>query len=288
MRARSFEAGETQGLKPGGASHLTLDNYAFLQRYIYDESGIVIDADKQYLLESRLLPIMREHEIESLNDLAKLLRTSPSVQLGGLVVEAMTTNETLFFRDPVLFESLRDEVLPQMFAVLRGARKLRIWSAAASTGQEAYSMAMLLLEMGKGKDDVEIVATDLSRAVLERAREGRYNQFEINRGLSATHLKKHFIKTGTEWQLASTVREMVRFEQLDLRRNCRFLGNFDIILCRNVLIYFDNETKKQILTTIREALTPEGLLVLGCAETIINIHSGFQRRLIEQSSFYTR
>ncbi len=174
-----------------------------------------------------------------------------------------------------------------MLSRLDGGRKLRVWSAASSTGQEDYSMAMTLLDMGKGKDQVEIVATDLSRAVLDRAREGRYNQFEINRGLKPGHLKTYFTPVGTDWQLVDEVRDLVRFEQLDLRRNLRFMGSFDMVLCRNVLIYFDTETKTQILSAIREVLCPEGVLVLGCAETIINVHNGYQRKMVGQSTVYT-
>lgn len=268
------------------AATLSSKNYAFLQQYIHSESGIVIEGDKQYLLESRLMPILREHRIDSLDALSGLLASRSSASLSKLVIEAMTTNETLFFRDTAMFEALRKEVLPSLFERIHEKRRLRIWSAAASSGQEAYSLAMMLTEMGKSKSDVEILGTDLSSQVLDRAREGKYAQFEVNRGLPAVYLMKYFTRTGLDWRLKDEIRSMIRFEQLDLRRDFRFLGSFDLILCRNVLIYFDTQTKTKIVDRIRNLLSPGAMLVLGCAETVINVHSGFQRKAIGQSTFY--
>lgn len=265
---------------------LSRSNYVILQRYIYAESGIVIDDDKQYLLEARLLPIVREHNLESLDALALRLMAKSGTPLAQLVVEAMTTNETLFFRDSAMFEALRLHVFPALFAGTGRQRKIRIWSAAASTGQEAYSIAMLLLEMGKSSRDVEILGTDLSTQVLARAREGRYPQFDINRGLPASYLMKYFIRSGLDWQLQDQVKGMVRFQPLDLRRDFRSLGSFDLILCRNVLIYFDTPTKTKIVDLIRSLLSPGAMLALGCAETVLNIHSGFKRVSFGHSAFY--
>ena len=261
-------------------------NYAILQRYIYAESGIVIEDGKQYLLEARLLPLLREHNLESLDALALHLSSKPASALARLVIEAMTTNETLFFRDVAMFDALRLHVLPAIFAGVAKHRKVRVWSAAASTGQEAYSIAMLLLEMGKSGRDVEIVGTDLSTQVLARAREGRYPQFEINRGLPASYLMKYFARSGLDWQLQDQVRSMVRFEPLDLRRDFRSLGTFDLILCRNVLIYFDLPTKTRIVGSVHGLLAPGAMLALGCAETILNIHGGFKRVAYGTSAFY--
>jgi chemotaxis protein methyltransferase CheR len=271
----------------GNANTLSASNYAFLQKYIHAESGIVIEADKQYLLESRLLPIVRSNQLESLDALSIKLAARSSPALSRQVVEAMTTNETLFLRDPVMFDALRKHVLPELFDGLKGKRKLRIWSAAASTGQEAYSIAMTLLEMGRNKAEFEIVGTDLSSQVLDRARIGKYVQFEVNRGLPAPYLMKYFSRSGLEWQIKEEIRNLVRFEQLDLRRDFRFLGNFDLVLCRNVLIYFDTDTKRKIVDSLRALLSPGAVLVLGCAETVINIHDGFHRNAIGQSTFYS-
>jgi chemotaxis protein methyltransferase CheR len=269
-----------------GAS-LSSHNYAFLQRYIHAGSGIVLEEDKQYLLESRLLPIIKQHSIGSLDELSVRLSEYDSAPLGKQVLEAMTTNETLFFRDPAVFEALRQQVLPALFDRIQGTRKLRIWSAAAASGQEAYSLAMMLLDMGKSRIDFEILGTDLSNQVLNRAREGKYVQFEVNRGMPAPMLLRYFTRSGLAWQIKDEVRQLVRFEQLDLRRDFRSLGTFDLVLCRNVLIYFDLQTKKEILGAIRGRLHPGSVLVLGCSETVINVHDGFERTVVNQSTFYT-
>ena len=261
-------------------------NYSFLQKYIQTQSGIVIEADKRYLLEARLLPLLRDHSLDSLDGLALQLAARPSSPLASLVIEAMTTNETLFFRDSAMFDALRTSVFPALFSSTGRLRKIRLWSAASSTGQEAYSIAMLLLEMGKSARDVEIVATDLDTQVLTRAREGRYPQFDVNRGLPASYLMKYFARKGLEWQVQDQVRSMVQFQQFDLRRDCRILGTFDIVLCRNVLIYFDTATKRKIVDQLRSVLAPDAMLVLGCAETILNIHPGFKRILHANSAFY--
>jgi chemotaxis protein methyltransferase CheR len=268
-------------------SLLSARGYAFMQKYIYAETGIVVDTDKQYLLECRLLPVIRDQRIESLECLTNVLSNKSSPLLAKLVIDAMTTNETLFFRDRALFETLKDRLFPSLFDKIRGTRKLRIWSAASSSGQEAYTLAMILLEMGKSKADVEIIGTDISSHMVERAKQGRYVQFEVNRGLPAPLLMKYFNRAGAEWQIREEARAMTRFEQLDLRRDFRFLGNFDLILCRNVLIYFDAETKTKILDSIRGLLYPDALLALGCAETVINVHQGYQSVSLNQATFYS-
>ena len=266
---------------------LSAKSYAFLQRYIHAGSGIVIEEDKQYLLESRLTPLLKQHAIGTLDELSMRLTEYDSAVLGKQVVEAMTTNETLFFRDPAVFDALRNHVFPALFDRIQGTRKLRIWSAAASTGQEAYSLAMMLLDMGKSRLDVDILATDLSGQVLDRAREGKYVQFEVNRGLPAALLMRYFGRAGLEWQLKESVRSMVRFEQLDLRRDFRSLGSFDLVMCRNVLIYFDLETKRRILDSIRAVMMPGSVLALGSSEAVINVHESFHRNVFGQSTFYS-
>ncbi|MCD6399921.1 protein-glutamate O-methyltransferase CheR, partial [candidate division WOR-3 bacterium] len=257
--------------KSGSGRETGIDplNYRFLQDYVYRESGIVLDGDKQYLLDARLMPIVHQRQLGSLNDLCALLRATGDLSLKQEVVEAMTTNETFFFRDLPQYEALRDIVLPRLVEERQGLRKLSFWSAAASTGQEAYSLAILLLEMGLGDWNIQILGTDLSTQALERARAGKYLQIEVNRGLPARYLVKHFTRSGLEWQLKDEVRRMVRFESFDLRKSMRALGPFDIVFCKNVLIYFDIETKKKILREIRGTLFSGGYLLLGGSETAL-------------------
>lgn len=271
---------------PVPAPELSPAGYTFLQKLIYRESGIALGSGKQYLFSARLTPLIRQESVSSLDALARLLATNPSLRLQRLVVEAMTTHETLFFRDPVMFEALRKEVLPELFRKVSGSRKLRFWSAAASSGQEAYSLAILLLESGMGPAEVEIVGTDLSTQVLDRAREGTYNQFEVDRGLCTVRLAKYFDKCESGWRLKEQVRGMVRFEQRDLRSDLTTLGRFDLILCRNVLIYFDSTTVTSICTALRSRLLPDSLLALGCGE-VLPASVGLRWKVVNQSTFFT-
>ncbi len=265
---------------------LSARSYSFLQTFIYAESGIVLDEDKQYLFESRLRPIVLRENLPSLDALCDHVASGRAPGLARHVVEAMTTNETLFFRDATIFEALKKDVFPAL-AAAAGQRKLRIWSAAASTGQEAYSVAMSLLEAGFKPGQVEIVGTDLSEQVLERARAGKYVQFEVSRGLPIALLMKYFTKVGLDWQVKPELRTMVRFERLDLRGSFAGIGACDLVLCRNVLIYFDSATKQQILASVARNLVPGGMLVLGCAETLIGMDHRFERKLYGQSTFYS-
>ena len=262
------------------------ENYGFLQRHVYNASGIVLDASKHYLIDSRLTPIVRLERLSSLDDLCQQIRGNTSSLLARRVVEAMTTNETLFFRDVATFDALRKQVIPRLLAAKGAGRKLSIWSAASSTGQEAYSVAMTLLEMGVSPDQVEILGTDLSETVLERARKGRFVQLEVNRGLPTPYLLKYFRQAGLEWEIHESVRRMTTFKYMDLRQDMRGQGPFDLVLCRNVLIYFDVETKKAILQQIHRVLQPSGVLLLGCAETIINLHGGFATESIGGAIVY--
>jgi chemotaxis protein methyltransferase CheR len=267
------------------AAEISPQSYFFFQHFISRESGIVLDDDKRYLLEARLMPIALKLRLYSLNDLCVLLQTTADLSLRQQVVEAMTTNETFFFREPTQYDALKTTILPELVEQRQRTRRISIWSAAASTGQEAYSLAMLLLEMGLGNWDVSIVGTDLSAAVLQRARAGKYMQIEVNRGLPAPLLVKYFKREGLEWQLRNEVLRMVRFEQDDLRRGpC--LGPFDLVFCRNVLIYFDVETKRGILSRIRQCLVPGGHLLLGGSETTLNIDDRFLRRQVGTAMLY--
>jgi chemotaxis protein methyltransferase CheR len=262
------------------------DTYRYLQDYVYRESGIVLDGDKHYLLEARLMPIVRQRQLGSLDDLCALLRATADAPLKQQVVEAMTTNETFFFRDTAQYDALKSVVLPELIQQHYDTRKLSFWSAAASSGQEAYSLAMMLLELGLGDWKIQILGTDLSTQVLERARAGKYMQIEVNRGLPVTYLVKYFTRVGLDWQLKDDVRRMVRFETIDLRQSLRTLGPFDIVFCRNVLIYFDIESKKKILSELWGTLFRGGYLLLGGSETTLNLYDRFNRRILGQAVFY--
>jgi len=267
-------------------STILLENYRFLKDYVYKESGIVLDDDKHYLVESRLMPVAVQEHLASLDALCAALRGNATPFLHRRVVEAMTTHETLFFRDVVPFDALRTGILPLLIEQRKSTRKLAFWSAAASSGQEAYSLAMLLLEAGLGGWNIQILGTDLSEQILARAREGRYMQIEVNRGLPASYLLKYFERQGLDWQIRDSVRRMVTFEPFDLRKSMQAKGPFDVIFCRNVLIYFDVETKKKILGELRGALFPGGYLVLGGAETTLNLDEKFRRLPAGRTTFY--
>ena len=267
-------------------SAISADNYTFLQRYIHEQSGIVVDAGKEYLLEARLTPLLGQQSLKTINDLCALLRATGSRDLRRQVVEAMTTHETLFFRDISLYEAIRRSVMPRFKQQKPFGRKIRIWSAAASSGQEAYSLAILALEAGLTANDIEILGTDLSEQILERARQGKYLQIEVNRGMPAPILVRHFVRQGLDWQLKDEVRQLVKFEQFDLRNSMRGLGYFDLILCRNVLIYFDMETKKRIVQSLAGQLHPGGLITLGGAESVLTMNVSLNRITIENGVFY--
>lgn len=273
-------------LTQGTVAEIDSDNYRFLQEHVYSQAGIVLEKDKSYLFETRLSPIVRQLGLGSINDLCALLRATREPDVGRRVVEAMTTNETYFFRDPNHYEAIRTVLLPRLRSERQDTKKLRFWSAAASTGQESYSLAMLLLQEGVGDWHIHILGTDFSSAVLERARKGVYQQIEVNRGLPASLLVKHFKRVGVEWQLSDTVRRMVQFETIDLRKSMRALGPFDLVFCRNVLIYFDSETKKKILRELHGTLFRGGWLMLGGAEAVFGIEEWFDRQTVGSATIY--
>ena len=262
------------------------DTYQFFREFIHRESGIFLDNDKQYLMDARLMPIARQSQLSGLDALCTALRTGADPLLRRKVTEAMTTHETLFFRDLAPFDALKTDILPKLLEQKAGTRKLKFWSAAASSGQEAYSLAMMLLDMGLDKWNIEIYGTDLSEQILTRAREGKYMQIEVNRGLPASYLLKYFDRDGLDWRLKEVVRRMVTFEPFDLRNSMRLKGPFDVVFCRNVLIYFDVETKKKILAELRGALFPGGYLILGGAETTLNLDDAFKRVATGRTTFY--
>ena len=267
-------------------SEIYSENYRFLQQHVYSQAGIVLEDDKHYLFESRLTPLVRQLGLGSINDLCALLQATRETEVGRQVVEAMTTNETYFFRDPVQYDAIRNVLLPRLMEERRDTRKLRFWSAAASTGQEAYSLAMLLIEAGLSGWDIQILGTDFSSKVLDRARSGNYQQIEVNRGLPAALLVKYFRRRDAEWQLSDAVRKMVNFESIDLRASLRALGPFDLVFCRNVMIYFDAETKKKIMKELHGTLFRGGWLLLGGVETAFGFEESFDRQTMGNATAY--
>jgi chemotaxis protein methyltransferase CheR len=252
-------------------------DYEYLRKLLKDRSGLMLSADKQYLVESRLTPVTRKHSLTSLGELVAKIKNG-NQELTVDVVEAMTTNESFFFRDKIPFEHFRDAIMPQLMTTRARERRIRIWCAAASTGQEPYSLAMTLKEM---KDKlsgwrVEILGTDISMDVLEKAKAGVYSQFEVQRGLPIQMLVKFFTQAGDTWQIAPDVRAMVQYRQHNLLAEFAGLGRFDIVFCRNVLIYFDQETKSSVLNRIARQLDPDGYLVLGAAETVVGLSDAFK------------
>ena len=252
-------------------------DYEFLRKLLKERSGLDLSADKQYLVESRLLPLARRAGLGGITELVQKMRSS-SEQLTAQVVEAMTTNETFFFRDKIPFDNLSEVILPALIQARASRRSLRIWSAACSSGQEPYSIAMCLREYGAALSGwrIEIVATDLSHEVLEKSKAGLYSQFEVQRGLPIQLLVKYFTQLGDIWQLNADIRGMVQHRQLNLLQDFSHLGKFDVIFCRNVLIYFDQEGKTSIFERLARVLEPDGTLMLGAAESVVGITDVFR------------
>ena len=252
-------------------------DYEFLRKLLKERSGLDLSADKQYLVESRLLPLARKAGLPGLPELVQKMKGGAEA-LTTEVVEAMTTNETFFFRDKIPFDHLREIILPAMLQSRASRRSLRIWSAACSTGQEPYSIAMCLKEKGAALAGwrIEIVGTDLSQEVLEKSRAGIYSQFEVQRGLPIQLLVKYFTQSGELWQISPEIRGMVQHRQLNLLQDFSDLGKFDVIFCRNVLIYFDQDTKINIFERLARSLEPDGMLMLGAAESVVGITDAFR------------
>ncbi|MDO9459192.1 MAG: protein-glutamate O-methyltransferase CheR [Alphaproteobacteria bacterium] len=252
-------------MKPG--------DFEYLANFLKTSSGLVLGPDKMYLVESRLLPITRKRNLPGLTELVHELRRGRDQSLTQDVVEAMTTNESFFYRDKTPFDNLRAEVLPKFLSTRKTQRQLRIWSAAASTGQEPYSIAMVLKEMAASFPGwrLDILGTDISKEVLEKARAGMYSQFEVQRGLPIQMLVKYFKQIGEMWQVDSSLRAMVQLREGNLLGSFTGFGMFDIIFCRNVLIYFDQATKKDVLERMAKLMPDDGVLFLGAAETVLGL-----------------
>jgi chemotaxis protein methyltransferase CheR len=257
---------------------MKVEDFDMFSTLLKQRSGLVLSRDKAYLLESRLMPVARKWNMKGLDELAVAIRTRREESLLRDITEAMTTNESSFFRDQKPFEQFRQVVLPMMLANRSARRSIRIWSAACSSGQEAYSLCMLLLEEGAKLDGwrFEIVGTDLSSEMVEKSKAGIYTQFEVQRGLPITHLVKYFRQVGDKWQVSDKIRQMVNFREYNLLTDLTPLGQFDVVFCRNVLIYFDQPTKGKVLDSIAKLMPADGVLYLGGAETVLGITERFK------------
>jgi chemotaxis protein methyltransferase CheR len=271
-------------MKPG--------EFEFLQKFLKDRSGLVLSADKQYLVESRLQPVAREAKIDSLSEVVGALQRGTNKKLESDVIEAMTTNESFFFRDKTPFDHFNDTMLPALLESRARTRSLKIWCAAASTGQEPYSLGICLKEAQAKMPGwrTRILGTDLSAEVLDKAKAGLYSQFEVQRGLPIQMLLKYFEQKGDLWQINAGLRAMIEWRKFNLLDSFSMLGEFDIIFCRNVLIYFDQPTKTEILDRMAKSMPEDGYLVLGAAETVVGLTSalvpvGGKRGLFQRKAF---
>jgi chemotaxis protein methyltransferase CheR len=264
---------------------LTADTFEFVVELVHRESAIVIGPDKGYLVESRLTPLANSAGADNIDDYVASSRGSVARKRD--IVEALTTNETSWFRDNEPFRALHDVVLPELAESRQVARHLRIWSAACSSGQEPYSIAMTILDTPALTGwRTSIIGTDLSEEMVERCRGGRYSQLEVNRGLPATSLVRHFVRDGLVWKVSPELSRMTTFQTGNLIRPFGLPGQFDVIFLRNVLIYFDLPTKRDILRRVRQVLAPHGFLFLGAAETTIGIDDSFERVPAGRAAMY--
>lgn len=257
---------------------MRVEDFDMFSTLLKQRSGLVLTRDKAYLLESRLMPVARKWNMKGLEELAATVRTRKDEALLRDITEAMTTNESSFFRDQKPFDQFRQIVLPRLLEARATKRSIRIWSAACSSGQEAYSLAMLLNE-DAGRIAgwrIEIVGTDISSEMVERSKAGVYTQFEVQRGLPIQMLVKHFKQQGDKWQISQQLRQMVSFREFNLLGDLSALGQFDVVFCRNVLIYFDQPTKTKVLDAIARQMPQDGVLYLGGAETVLGITDRFK------------
>jgi chemotaxis protein methyltransferase CheR len=264
-------------------------DYEYLRKLLRERSGLVLAPEKQYLIESRLMPVARRAGCTSIAELVRRLRERDSEPLKAEITETMTINESFFFRDKIPFDRFRDTVLPALLAARAKTKRFRIWCAAASSGQEPYSLAMILKSMQEKFSGwrIEIIATDISNEVLEKARAGIYSQFEVQRGLPIQMLMQYFEQVGEQWRVSETIRKMVQFRQFNLLADFAPLGTFDVVFCRNVLIYFDQATKVNVLERVYRQLAPDGFLLMGAAETVVGLTDIFVP-LAEKRGLYVR
>jgi chemotaxis protein methyltransferase CheR len=268
---------------------LTGPDFEHFCRLVHDRSGLVLTQDKLYLVSSRLAPIAQSEGLAGVPELLSHLRTAPIGPLIQRCVDAMATHESSFFRDGAPFVQLAEKALPQLIAARQSSRSLRFWCAACSSGQEPYSLAILLQEIGAQMPGwrLEIVATDMSNSILEKTKTGLYSDFEVRRGLSPERQARWFTKSAAGWEVAPVLKQVVRTRTHNLLHGARGMGVFDVILCRNVMIYFDLDRKRRILDEMKQALAPDGLLMLGSAETILGVTTEFEQAS-DARGFYRR
>jgi len=255
---------------------MTPDDFSFLAQMVRRRAGLVLTVQKAHLIESRLSTVLRRFGFRSADALVKDLRHGRET-LARAVTEVLTTNESSFFRDRAAFDALRDRVLPRLIEARAETKRLRIWSAACAAGQEVYSIAMLLddLKLQAQGWHIDLIATDLSAEMIARAEEGVYSHFEVQRGLAIRRLVAHFTQDGGSWRIHENLRRMVSFHQFNLLDSYGWLDDLDVVFCRNVLIYFDQKTKTQVLDKIAEMLLPDGALVLGNSEAVTGVSTAF-------------
>ncbi len=263
-------------------------DFKYIRDLVCEHAAIVLDAGKEYLVESRLEPILRSEGFSDMSDLVLHLQSYAGAHLKVKVTEALTTNETFFFRDIYPFDALREVVLPRLIENRRPEMRLNIWCGASSTGQEPYCIAMLLRDLVPNINNwtINFVASDLSKEVLDRARKGRYSQLEVNRGLPPSYLAAHFHPFNGEWQISDEIRRMVDFRQINLKDDIHQLFQWDIVFMRNVLIYFDATTKTRILNRIGQMMRHDGYLFLGAAETTAFLTDAFNRISVGKTTCY--
>lgn len=262
--------------------------FEYFRKLVEQRAGIVLEPGKEYLVESRLAQVARVQGFASIDEFAASLASQSFNSLHRQVVESMTTNETSWFRDVHPFEALKKRVLPDLIEARAAEARLNLWCAASSTGQEPYTVAMMIREhfprLASWK--IQIIATDIATSVLAKARAGRYSQLEMNRGLPAPLLIKYFRKDGTDWVIKDEIRQMVEFRELNLAERWPALPPMDIVMMRNVLIYFDIPLKKDILRRVRPVLRPDGFFMLGSAETTMSLDESYQREQIDKAVVY--
>jgi chemotaxis protein methyltransferase CheR len=254
------------------------EDFDLVSRFVKDRSGLILTPDKAYLLESRLMPVARKRGMKGLDDIVAAIRGKADETLLREVTEAMTTNESFFFRDIKPFEVFRQTIVPRLLAARDSKRTFRIWCAACSSGQEPYSIAMILKEEAARFAGwrYEILGTDISTEILAKAKAGAYSQFEVQRGLPIQLLLKYFKKKDDVWQIDPVLKSMVQYREFNLLNDLKALGQFDVVFCRNVLIYFDQPTKTRVLDQISRLMQADGVLFLGGAETVLGISDKFK------------
>jgi len=267
---------------------IAFEDVAYIRNLVRVRSAMVLEPEKTYLLKSRLEPFAKQEGFGSMADLVSQLRQTSYGPLHKRVVEAMTINETSFFRDLVPFQALKDRLLPEVIQANWDIKRLHIWCGASSSGQEPYSILLTILHHFPELTSwhIRLIATDLSQEMIKRGQEGRYGPFEVNRGLSPPMLNTYFSRQGMEWQIRDDVRNMIEFREMNLAGSWLVLPTMDLVFIRNVMMYFDMETRKDILRRIRGILAPHGYLILGATETTLAVDDHFERVPVNGTSVY--